>query len=117
MFSTSPGRERRTPETVAGPGAVHTNIGCRAHVAGTVHVLAGGPAAIGLTARNRLSRLERLPRDQAERLLSVRARSLRTQQRAKSQCQTTPSGAVGLEPIRVSDPLSRRKFLWYRQDN
>jgi hypothetical protein len=45
----------------------------------------------GLTPRNQPRNVKRVAPRQVERLRSVRARSLRTQQRAESQCQQTPS--------------------------
>ncbi len=79
--------------SVAGPGVAPTTRHTRRDLGrgGGVSCGAGG-IGVGLTPSTRLGRFERLPRERAGRLLSVRARSLRTQQCAKSQCQKTPSG-------------------------
>jgi hypothetical protein len=47
-------------------------------------------AGSDLTSLMATPKLWELPRDEAGRLLPVRVRSLRTQQRAESQCQKTP---------------------------
>jgi hypothetical protein len=65
----------------------------------------------GLTPRNQPRNVTRVAPRQVERLRSVRACSLRTQQRAESQCQQTPS--AGEWAGRPTVPRSRGGFLWY----
>src|SRR3954452_25596687 len=71
-----------------------------------------GAVPVGLTVTSPTSRLERLPREPAGRPWSVRVRSLRTQQRAKSQCQLNPVRG-GHRRLTRAARLSPTEFLWY----
>ena len=116
LFSPSPGGERRTPVPVAVPGAVpRVRMSTSAMAVGMLHVWAASRSVFSLTLPMSRRRFDRLPREQAGRPPSVRARSLRTQQRAKSQCQKPRPGRHGRLSRAV--PPSRRKFLWYMTDN
>jgi hypothetical protein len=103
--------------SVAGPGVAQPRVTRAATSVVGVSVVRGGRDRSRLTPSTRLGRFERLPRERAGRLLSVRARSLRTQQRAKSQCQKPRPGTGADDPFRVASNRPRRRFLWYRQDN
>ena len=117
MFSTSPGREARTLLGGRSRGGPSTPLKTAGSLAVVWHVLGRDKAKVSLTLAWPISKLTGLPRDSAERLGSVRVRSLRTQQRAKSQCQKTPFGWATAIHIGSYELLDGDSFGTWRTTN
>jgi hypothetical protein len=100
----------RTPEELRRTGRA-PSLGTAGHTVAKRDGRAVRDSNSGLTARNRPSNVQRVAPRQTERSRPVRIRSLRTQQRAESQCQVLPRGR-GLGPV-IDWLRSCCGFLWY----
>jgi hypothetical protein len=104
LFTATEERTRERPVR-AGPPQFEVSVtACELLAAGAC--AAGGGIederpVVGLTEPGLGRKFERLPRGWVERLEPVRVRSLRTQQRAKSQCQIMHNPVLGC--IRARD--------------